>query len=220
MKKIYTLLLALLMSASFVSAQGLAHSWWSVRGGVNFSNLSSPDYSTRYLTGYSVGVAYAQPISRLAPIYLEGGVYYQLKGARDNGFLTDSSGDSQLRSYELEVPLLVGYHAAISNEWSIQSVVGLYYSVALNGEFRIGDSEFNPYKEEMLQTLRDSSPTMQQLLNRSDFGIRVGFTVLYGDYTLGFLFDGGLLNRYTSSLRDAGYLARTGCFTIQAGYNF
>ncbi len=220
MKNIYTLLVALFLGVTSISAQGLAHSWWGVRSGVNFSNLSALDYSTRYLTGYSVGAAYCHPISKFFPVYLESGLYYQLRGARDNGFLIDNGGESKLRKEELEVPLLVGYHTQLDRNWSIQSAVGVYYSVALSGEFRLADGVFDPFKDEMLQTLRDSEPTEQQLLHRSDFGIRVGVSLLYERFLLGFLFDGGLTNIYSRELRDAGYIARAGCFTIQAGYNF
>ncbi|MFI3324399.1 MAG: outer membrane beta-barrel protein [Rikenellaceae bacterium] len=220
MKRIATLLVGLLLSTITLSAQGLTDPWWGVRAGVNFSNLSSMDYSTGYLTGYNVGVIYAHPISNFAPIYLESGLYYQKRGARDNGFLIENGGESRLTQYELEVPLLLGYQTQLTGEWSIQSVVGLFYSVALDGSFVIGDDEFDPYQLEMLQTLRNSEATMQKLLHRSNFGVRVGVTVLYERFSVGFLFDGGLCNLYSRALRDVGYIARTGCLTIQGGYNF
>ncbi|MFR9503446.1 MAG: outer membrane beta-barrel protein [Rikenellaceae bacterium] len=219
MKKIYLLLLSLLF-AVVGSAQGIAHSWWGVRGGVSFSNISSPDYSTRYLTGYGLGVSYSHPVSRFIPVYIESGLYFQQRGARDNGFLTENGGDSSLTKRELEVPLVLGYHLELTRDWSIQSFVGLYYAVAVDGVFRIGDGEFDPYRKEMLQTLRDSEPTEQQLLHRSDFGLRVGVSVLYHDFVLGFAFDGGVTNLYTAELRDEGFNAHAGSFMIQMGYNF
>ncbi len=68
MKKIYLLALSLLLSLPLARAQGLGDAWWGVRAGVNFSNLSSIDYSTDYLTGFSVGVSYNHPISQSIPI--------------------------------------------------------------------------------------------------------------------------------------------------------
>ncbi|MFI3263882.1 MAG: porin family protein [Rikenellaceae bacterium] len=220
MKKLYLFILCAVASVSVVSAQGLSDSWWGVRAGVNFSNLSSPDYSTEFLTGFSAGVSYARPISNTIPIYIESGLYFQKRGAKDNGFLTDAGDESKFTKYEFEIPLLLGYAVQLTNSWSVHPFVGLYYSVATNGKFELGDSEFDPYKESLLQTLRDTEPTSQQLLHCSDFGLRVGLSVLYGRYLLGFAYDGGLLNLYTPSLRDVGYKALSGSFTLQVGYNF
>ncbi|MFR9523475.1 MAG: porin family protein [Rikenellaceae bacterium] len=220
MKKIYLLLFALVASVSMVSAQGLSAPWWGVRAGINFSNLTAPNYSTDYLTGFSVGVAYSHPISQVVPIYIESGLYFEKRGARDNGFLTESGEDSKLTKYEFEIPVLVGYSVALSGPWSIHPVVGLYYSVAVDGKFEMGGEEFDPYKDELLQTLRDVEPTEQQLLHRSDFGMRVGVSVLYDRFMFGFNYDAGFTNLYSSSLRDQGYQAQSGCFTLQLGYNF
>ncbi len=220
MKKIYLLILALLASLSVTCAQGLDKSWWGVRAGVNFSNLSSPDYSTQFLTGYSLGVSFSHPIAETIPIYIESGLYLQRRGARDNGFLTDAGDESKLVKQEFEIPLLLGYALPLTGKWAVHPFVGFYYSVALSGKFTIGDSQFDPYKKEMLQTLRDTEPSEQQLLHRSDLGLRLGLSVLYGRYLLGFAYDGGLLNLYTREMREAGYQALSGCFTLQMGYNF
>lgn len=220
MKKIYLLLFALVAMTSLASAQGLDKGWWGIRGGVNFSNLSSADYSTDYYTGYTVGATYSLPISKSIPIYIESGLYFQHRGARDKGFLTDAGEDSTLKMYEFEVPLQLGFAAPISGKWSIHPFVGLYYSVAVNGKFEIGDDEFDPYKDELLQTLRDVEPVEQQLLHRSDFGLRMGVSVLYNRYLLGFAYDAGLTNLYSKDLRDQGYEAQAGSFTLQVGYNF
>lgn len=220
MKKIYLLILTIASSVALCSAQSMSAPQWGVRAGVNFSNLSSPDYSTNYLTGYTLGVAYLYPVSQSIPIYVESGLYFQKQGARDNGFLTESGEDSKFSKYEFEIPVLVGYNIPISQGWDMQAFVGLYYSVAVNGKFKIGDEEFDPFKDEMLQTLRDTEPTEQQLLHRSDFGARFGVSVTYNRYLFGFAYDAGLLNQYSSELRDAGYQALSGCFTLQLGYNF
>ncbi len=220
MKKIYLLLLALVGIAVTSSGQGLSEPWFGLRAGVNFSNLSSPNYSTGYLTGFSVGAAYHYPISTIMPIYLQSGLYFQQKGAQDNGFLIDNGGVSRLTSYEFQVPLLVGCQIAVAPEWNLQAAVGLYYSVAVDGRFEVDGVGFDPYNKELLQTLRDSTPVEQQLLQRSDFGVRFEVSALYHDYLFGFTFDGGLLNGYTRSFRDAGYQALSGCFTLFLGYNF
>ncbi len=220
MKKIYILLFALVATIGAASAQGLTQPWWSVKGGVNFSNLSSPDYSTNYFTGYKLGVSYNYPISQTIPIYIEAGLSFQQRGARDNGFLVESGDDSKFTRYELQVPILLGYSVPLSSDWSINPFLGLYYSVALNGKFELDGDDFDPYKEAMLQTLRDAEASEQQLLHRSDFGMSVGLSAHYNRYSLGFAYDAGFLNLYTSKLRDQGYRAQSGCFTIQVGYNF
>lgn len=220
MKKIYLSLLGLVLAVPLLSAQGLDESWWGVRGGINFSNLSSPYYSTEYLTGFSAGVIYAHPISKFIPIYIEAGLYFEKQGARDNGFLTESGEASKFTKYAFEVPLLLGCHLPLSSDWSVQSAVGLFYSVAVDGSFEMGGEEFDPYREQMLQTLRDTEPSMRQLLHRSDFGVRVGASVLYRDLLFGFTFDGGIVNPYSRSLRDEGYQALSGCFSLYVGCNF
>lgn len=220
MKRLSLLLLSLVASAAISSAQGLSEPWWGVRAGVNFSNIFSPDYSTDYLTGYSVGLSYSYPLLPIIPIYIEGGLYLQKQGARDNGFLTDGGLRSKLTMQKLEVPLLLGFEATISPPWRIQSFVGLYYSVAMSGKFYLGEKEFNPFEKEPLQTLRDAEPAEQQLLHRSDVGIRVGVSLLYAKYLFGFAYDAGILNLYSPSLRDVGYKAQSGCFMLQIGRNF
>ncbi len=219
MKKIYLLTLVLLFTIR-LSAQGIDSPWWGVRAGINFSNLSSEYYSTDYLTGFSVGAAYHYPLSKSIPIYIESGLYLQQRGARDNGFLVESGSRSKLTTYEMEVPLLLGCRVVLPRGWAMYGAVGLYYSVAFDGSFEIGDVEFNPYSYEMLQTLRDSEPQSQQLLHRSDFGVRVDISATYREYLFGITFDGGLLNLYSPSLRDVGYVAFASCFTLQVGYNF
>ncbi len=220
MKRISLLIFALVASVGVSLAQGLSEPWWGFRVGVNFSNLHSPDYSTDYLTGYSVGVTYSYPLSEVIPIYIEGDLNFQKRGARDNGFLTDAGQSSKLTKYEFQVPILLGFDAPLDRSWSVQSTVGLYYSVAVDGTFELAGEEFDPYKNEMLQTLRDVEPTEQQLLHRSDFGIRVGVSLLYERYLFGFSYDAGLLNLYSRSLRDVGYKAQTGSFTLYLGCNF
>ncbi len=118
------------------------------------------------------------------------------------------------------MPLLLGVAVPMSRPWSIHAAVGLYYSVAVNGEFEINGSSFDPYKDAMLQTLRDSAATEQQLLHRSDLGVRVGVSLLYDRYLFGFTYDAGFTNLYSSKLRDEGYEANARCFTLQLGYNF
>ncbi len=222
MKKIYLLILALVGAVAMLPAQDLGKPWLGVRAGVNFSNLSSPDYSTGYLTGFGVGVTYRYPLSRAIPIpiYIGSGLYFQKAGAQDNGFLVENGGESRLTKYEVEVPLLFAYHIPLSSGWSLLPAAGLYYSVAVNGKFEIGGKEFNPYRPEPIQTLRDSVPIEQQLLHRSDFGIRVEVSALYENYLFGFSFDGGLVNNYTLSFREFGYHALSGCFTLFFGRSF
>ncbi len=219
MKKILLLSLALLFSVS-LSAQKATSSWWSIRGGVNFSNLSSEYYSTEYLTGFSVGVSYAHPISNLIPIYIESSILFEKSGARDNGFLSESGAESRLISYELEFPVMLGCKVPLSKQWAIHAAVGLYYSVALDGEFSADGDSFDPYRLAMLQTLRDVQAREQRLLHRSDFGVRIGVDALYREYLFGFSFDGGLLNLYSRELRDVGYQALASTFALHLGYVF
>ncbi len=220
MKKLYLLLLLLSFSATNLAAQGLSRAWWGAHGGVNFSNLSSSSYSTDYLTGYNVGVSYSHPIAKFLPAFVQSGVYFSRQGARDHGFLAESGEDSSLVTHQLEIPLMLGYLAPINSRWSIESLVGFFYSVALGGEFKMGDEQFDPYRTELLQTLRDSAPTDQQLLHRSNFGVRVGVSALYRRWLLGFSYNSSLTNLYTADLRDAGYQAHSGVFSIRTGVIF
>ncbi len=219
MKKIYTLTLLLLLSTVGVRAQ-IGDSWSGVRAGVNFSNIVARDYSSDLLTGFNVGGVYAVPASRYIPIYIEGGLYFQLTGARDNGFLTESSADSRLEIYSLKLPVVVGYSIALNRDWTLQPFGGLYYSLALSGDVEIGDVSLNPYKASSLQRLNDSSPQEMQLLHRSDLGMRFGLSALYREIVFGIAYDIGLLNIYSSEFRDSGFEAALASFSINIGYNF
>ncbi len=220
MKKIFLSLIFTIASLVACYSQQSTKSWWSVSGGVNFSNLNSPNYSTDFLTGFTVGASYNRVVSQTIPIYIEAGLYFEKSGARDRGFLIYEGGDSKFSCYQFKVPLLFGYVAPISEQWVLYPFAGLFYSVAVNGKFEIGSEEFDPYRNEPLQTLRDVEPSEQQLLHRSDLGVRVGMRVAYNSYTFGFAYDAGFTNLYTRELREQGYQAQSGSFTMQIGYIF
>ncbi len=219
MKKYLLLSLLLITSLSPLKAQEPT-SWWGVRSGVTFSNISNFNYSSRFLTGYSVGAIYARSISQTIPIYIEGGLYLQQKGARDNGFLLEIESESRLTKCEIEIPILLGYYIPLSDGWVIQSFVGLYYSVALDGELEVNGESFDPFQLEMLQRLDDRTAQELQLLHRSDFGVRGGLSVAYHRFLAGISYDAGFLNIYSHAFRDSGYDALAGCFSIFMGYNF
>ncbi len=220
MRNIYLLFLALMLSVQAASSQSYDKAWWGVRGGVNFSNLSSVDYSTGYLTGYSVGLAYCFPISLAIPIYIESGLHFQKRGARDEGLLVDEGETTKFTSEQLSVPVLLGYGVAIADGWDIRSTIGLYYSVAVGGELEFGGRKFDPYSDQMLRTLRNNEPRELKLFHRSDFGVRVGVAISHLKCLFGLFYDASMINLYTRQLRDEGYVAQSGCFTMQIGYNF
>ncbi len=219
MKKIYTLTLLLLLSTGGVRAQ-IVDSWCGVRAGVNFSNIIARDYSSDCLTGFNVGGVYAIPASRYIPIYIEGGLYFQMTGARDNGFLTESNADSRLEIHSLVIPVVVGYTLTLNRDWNLRPFGGLYYSLALSGDVEIGDVSFEPFKASSLQRLNDSSPQDIQLLHRSDFGMRFGILTCYREMVFGLAYDIGLLNIYSPEFRDSGFEAALASFSINIGYNF
>ncbi len=219
MKKYYLLSLLLLLIFSSARAQS-GDSWCGVRAGVNFSNLVSSDYNTQYLTGFNVGAVYAVPASKVIPIYIETGLSFQMKGARDRGFLTESLTDSRLEIYALELPVTILYNTPINREWSVQPFVGLYYSIAMAGSAEIGGEWFNPYEKYLLQRFRDNTPQQLQLLHRSDFGMRIGVSTTYRDIFFGVAYDAGFLNIYAPEYRGDGFEASSCSLSLNMGYNF
>ncbi len=193
---------------------------WGVRAGVNFANIGNSDYNSDYLTAFNAGVIYEMPISNVIPLYLEGGLYFQMKGARDNGFIAEIDNDTKFKSYNIEVPVVIGYDIPLSNQWALQPFVGLYYSLALGGSVEYGDDSIDPYKKEEWKTFNDEDSFESQLLHRSDFGLRAGISTTFNRYVLAFSYDAGFLNVYSPAFRDQGFEAVTGCFSIMFGYNF
>lgn len=219
MKKIILLLLAALFVFSSALAQNSGCNF-GVRTGVNFSNIGNSDYSSDYLTGFNVGGIYSMPIAQGFPLSVEGGLYFQMKGAKDNGFIAEVDHDTKFTSYQIEIPVVLTYDIPISGGWAIQPLVGLYYSLAVAGDIEFDGKNYDPYKKEKWATLDEARTVESQLLHRSDFGIRAGINIKLNQYLLGFSYDAGMLNIYSEEFRDRGFDAHSGCCSINLGYNF
>ncbi len=219
MKKFFLFIIAVGSSLGLANAQNeTCH--FGARAGVNFSNIGNSDYNSDYFTGFNVGGVYSMDLSQNFPLALEGGIFFQMSGARDNGFLAEVDSSTKFTSYSFKVPVVLTYDIPISQGWSIQPMVGAYYSLAVNGDVEVDGKKYNPYKKEQWSTLDEARTVESQLLHRSDFGIRAGINVLLNRYLLGFTYDAGMLNIYSKEFRDRGFDAVSGCFAINLGYNF
>lgn len=112
---------------------------FGIRGGVNFSNISSPK-GTSYEshTGFNAGVTVDIPL--LQSLYLQSGLYYTVKGTE----ITEKDGGDVYKikanpSY-LEIPILASYRYNFSDAAQLQINFGPYFAYGIGG--KLGNSDF------------------------------------------------------------------------------
>lgn len=212
MKKIALALTALLLGAGIAAAQNHEKNILSVRGGMNVSSLTASaeglSESTGSRIGYYIGVTDEILLSRRLPLYLETGLHFSSRGAKEDGV--------SLRPMYLQVPVLVNYHVGIGRDVTIQPFAGLYYGLGIGGKAKVGDVKADLFGS-------DSG------LRRSDLGVRLGAGVAYKHLYFGLSYDIGCLNQLKGDLVDTDFQddaptysakLRNNCFTLTVGYRF
>lgn len=152
--------------------------------------------------GVNVGAVFGVQLTRVAPVYFETGLYYTQKGGRRDK--NDDIGEVHFNLNYLEVPLLIKYNFDLSNDISIQPLLGGYLAVGVGGTVKRYDEKI---KEESFS---------DDYFKRFDGGIRIGcgiqYQILYGDIA----YEWGLANIG----RDDFESTHNGAFYINVGVNF
>lgn len=137
MKKIFTAIVAAMLAvpamAQFSSGgfeldkQNL---YYGVRIGMTVANLSG-DVDTDSKVGMTLGGVIGLRVSETTPVFLESGLYYTERGAKDVGYSN------------LEIPVLIKYGFKATEEIGIVPFVGPYFSRACWGKTKVPTFDAN-----------------------------------------------------------------------------
>lgn len=193
-------------------------SFFSTRAGVNFSSLVDEYYYSKAQTGFNAALLYNISLMSDAPLYLQSGIGVEMKGARNTNLL-DNISRSKLKSYGIEVPIVVTYDMQLGQKTALVPEFGLYYSYVFCGSLEGEGEFFRPYQSQEIE-IYEQGVVDSRLLHRNDFGLRIGLSMRYGKMLIGVAYDAGLINTFGKAFRDLGVTLMTGTWSLNLGYRF
>lgn len=182
---------------------------FGIRAGMNLAKRGTGDFSTQNKIGYFAGVNYQRLLINNAPLYLETGVYFSMKGYKDNSSVDGMEAysiEAEANPMYMQVPVLLNYKFNVVKNFTLAPYAGGYYALGVAGD----------YKETENGEQVGSSPLFTDedgegaLMKRSDLGIIVGLNISWKKLSLNIGYEFGQVN-------NPGY---NKCFTLGLGYNF
>ncbi len=205
MKKILMAIMAVLFAApSFAqySSGGFSLSestlYYGLRLGMNVSNVTGDYIDMGSRVGLNLGAVIGARVSDSTPVFLESGLYFESKGAKD--------GKLSLGLNYIEVPLLIKYGVQVSDDIALLPHVGPYFGFGVGGKYKYENANV---------VVKDSS---FDYMKHFDMGIKIGcgaeYNKLYAE--LGYAF--GVVNIAKDNPTDDA--AHNGSFYFNVGVNF
>jgi hypothetical protein len=135
--RLISVLVALMLTATFATAQETGKMSFGIIGGVNFQNLNGKDMAGDKLTndmkiGYHIGANIRIPIA--PEFYFQPGILFSTKGAKDNS--TSTTYTTNL-SY-VEMPLNLVYKGLLGTGYIILGL-GPYFGYGIMGNVKSDD---------------------------------------------------------------------------------
>ncbi len=194
MKK-YLLSVAILIAIS-ISAKAQIN--LGIKGGVNFSKISTDNVKNSTVTGYQAGV-----FARIGgALYLQPEVYVSSSGGKFdfNSNNTTATGSGKVTFTNLNVPLLLG-HSFGTKDLNFRLMVGPVYSYALSKSQNFDDNVNGAYND-------------FGKYNNSTLGFQAGGGVDIGAITADLRYEGGL------SKINSNYGQRQNLWALSVGFKF
>ncbi|UKK51784.1 PorT family protein [Prevotella sp. E13-17] len=199
MKKIFAAIVAVLFAAPSFAQMGsggfsLNEStvYYGIRMGVNFSTITGDLVDVDSKAGMTLGGVIGLRVSDTTPIFVESGLYYSARGAKDFNL-----------NY-LEIPVLIKYGIQATDDIAILPYIGPYFSYGIGGKYKFAGI--------------DGKHSSYNIVKHPDMGFKLGcgaeYNKLYAE--LGYQF--GVMDIAKDNDLDAG--AHTGNFFINVGVNF
>ena len=197
MKKIFAAIVAVLFAAPSFAQMGsggfsLNEStvYYGIRMGVNFSTITGDLVDVDSKAGMTLGGVVGLRVSDTTPIFVESGLYYSGRGAKDFSL-----------NY-LELPVLIKYGIQATDDIAILPYIGPYFSYGVGGKYKTLDGKRSSYN----------------MVKHPDMGFKLGcgaeYNKLYAE--LGYQF--GVMDIAKENAGD--FAAHTGNFFINVGVNF
>lgn len=187
---------------------------FGIRAGLNVNDIKFKDggysYTTDSRASFNVGFAYQQPILRSFPLYLETGLYLSSRGGTTKEYFSGDIkvGKIKFNMQYFQIPAAISLHFDF-NKFSVQPLVGIYYSLGIHGNAKIDGKKVDLFRSEEYT---------KQSFKRSDFGVRFGANFTYQKhYNISLGYDLGLMNISKESDDDK---AKNRSFYVSLGYNF
>lgn len=195
MKKILSLTLIAVLSASIASAQEFR---MGITGAMNVSRYAVESAGISVTTDSRIGFKAGFRVELDAP-FISDGFYFDSelvlssRGAKLGYMINEASADLTSRPYYLEMPIHIGYRIPINSNFNVFASFGPYLAVGIFGTDRLtlGEEASKP------DTFSDES------LKRFDFGLGLRTGVqMFDHYRLYLGYDWGLVNIAQNSADD------------------
>ncbi|MDD6929068.1 MAG: porin family protein [Bacteroidales bacterium] len=233
MKKVILSLVTLLAATTLATAQ--MRPTIKVEAGANFSNQTTKidDKSTdgKMMIGYRAGVG--AEFGFADGFYVNPGVYFLSRGAKSEAVeMLGAKTDATLWLHNVEIPVHVGYRAAVAPDMSVSIQAGPWFSYGFLGkrvykatgdglaadaakkivdELNKGDN--NPYKDTTVAGVTVKAP-----LKPFDLGVGMQAAFEYRQFGVNLGFEYGLLN--TSNIETPKTKVNNMNFYVGLGYRF
>ena len=233
MKKVILSLVTLLAATTLATAQ--MRPTIKVEAGANFSNQTTKvdDKSTdgKMMIGYRAGVG--AEFGFADGFYVNPGVYFLSRGAKSEAIeMLGAKADATLWLHNVEIPVHVGYRAAVAPDMSVSIQSGPWFSYGFLGkrvykatgeglaadaakkvvdELNKGDN--NPYKDTTVAGVTVKAP-----LKPFDLGVGMQAAFEYRQFGVNLGFEYGLLN--TSNIETPKTKVNNMNFYVGLGYRF
>ena len=169
--------------------------YYGIRLGMNVSTITGKYVDVDSKVGMTLGGVIGLHVSETVPVFLESGIYYSGRGAKDYNL-----------NY-LELPILIKYGIQATDDIAILPFIGPYFSLGVAGKYK----DYNAAGDKV----KDSS---YNVFKRGDMGFKLGcgveYNMLYAE--LGYQF--GVSDIAKDNPTDDG--AHTGNFFVNLGVNF
>lgn len=156
--------------------------YYGVRFGGTLASISG-DVSVGTKVGLSLGGVVGLRLSSSTPVFLESGLYYIQRGAKD--------GDYEITHNNLEIPLVVKYGFKATDDIALLPFVGPYFAYAVSA-----DQKFKGTKMVDGKLVNDPSDVLR--VNRNNVGFKLGCGAEYNKLYLELGYQFGITNIWDS----------------------
>lgn len=213
----------ILITLLFLSNVSWSQVTYGVRAGMSLSSYVIKPY---FLFKPGVHVGGIVDVSISSKFSLVSGLYFADKGSRNEGeFIDDLSNeqysfDATINDYQIELPLLLTYKISLNNNLSLKPQIGMFASYTLY-------SEINDTRVYVKNSIKGTPIHSSQYYNALDyniytFGMNIGLSVLYKNFSFTYSWDLGVMSDYmfARSYWDGHYPGANSCMFFSLGYNF
>mgnify|MGYP002625895421 CR=1 FL=1 len=190
---------------------------FSIRGGVNFSNLSVEGEGLDSRTGFHGGVNVDIPL--LQSLYLSTGLYYTTKGYgkvhEEGEYMVENKVEHKASANYLEIPVLASYRYDFSDNAQLQVNVGPYFAYGIGGKIKYTENEYYRSLGSWAINEERESDYFDDDTNKFDVGLQIGAGMTFAKHIyLGVAYEFGFVN----VIDDVK--SKNSNFMVSLGYQF